>query len=93
MGVSRAALLSGAQAAPPFAVWPDNWDAVCLFETMATQWDYDPAGRQCRLVYEAADLPMRHLGLRGRRARAAFAGMQIIEAAWLKRVRAGDSAA
>lgn len=88
MGVARSAQLSVHEALPDFAVWPENWDAVQLFMTAATQWRMDAMGRQAGLDYAALDLPMRHLRLRGRRARAAFAGLQTIEAAYLKGARA-----
>lgn len=88
MGVARASLLSVHSALPDYPVWPDNWDAVQLFVVAGTQWRVDPSGRQTGLDYAALSLPMRHLRLRGRRARQAFAGLQVIESAWLKGARA-----
>lgn len=88
MGVARSALLSVHDALPDYPVWPDNWDAVQLFLVAGTQWRIDPMGRQAGLDYAALDLPMQHLRLRGRRARLAFAGLQTLEAAYLKGARA-----
>jgi hypothetical protein len=87
MGVARSALLSVHEALPDYPVWPDNWDAVQLFMSAATQWRLDAMGRQAGLDYGALQLPMQHLRLRGRRARLAFAGLQTLEAAYLKGCR------
>jgi hypothetical protein len=70
----------------PFGVWPENWDAVQLFLAAGTQWRRS-AGMPTGIDYAALAWPMRSLGLRGRRAREAFAGMQIMEAEWLRRQR------
>lgn len=68
-------------------MWPENWDAVRLFQSMATQWRLDPMGGRDGLDYGALHWPLRTLRLHGRRARAAFAGLQVMEAAYLTAAR------
>lgn len=83
--MARSALLSVHEALPDFPVWPENWDAVQLFLAAGTQWRLDPLGRRAGMDYAALAWPMRHLRLRGRRARAAFDGMRTMEAEFVKR--------
>lgn len=87
----RAALLAAWQHDnPPFAVWPDNWDAVQLFLASSTQWRLDAAGGRAGLDYAALHWPMRTLRLSGRRALRAFGGLQAMEAAYLKHSHAAQ---
>jgi hypothetical protein len=65
---------------------------VQLFMAMATQWRDTPAGHHSGLDYAALERPERQLRLYGRRARDAFAGLQVMEAEWLSLVRAEAAA-
>ena len=71
----------------PFAVWPENWDAVVLFEALATQWRLDAMGREYGLDYAAVPVVQQTLRMRGRRARSAFRGLQVMEVASLNHRR------
>lgn len=73
-------------------MWPENWPAVQLFLAMTTQWRYTPAGHHAGLDYTALQHPMAALRLHGRAARDAFSGLQVIEAEWLRLVRAEAAA-
>ena len=81
-------MLSGYATPEPVDVLPENWDAIQLFNAAATQWMRDPAGYRCGINYAALALPLAMLALRGRRAREAFAGMQVMEAEFIRRERA-----
>jgi hypothetical protein len=84
IGLARAALLS-AHEAYHFAVWPENWPAVQLFQAMATQWHTSGMGYRTGLVYASVPQVQAQLRQRGRLARDAFAGLQVLEARWLAR--------
>lgn len=83
MGLSADALWSEYRALEPFEVWPENWGAVCLFQAASTQWRRDAMGMETGLDYQALERPERLLGLRARKAREAFWGLQVVEAEWL----------
>lgn len=72
----------------PLVVWPENWHAVQLFLHVGTQWRRDAAGHRYGIDYAALTRPERALGLRGRAARQAFDGLQLLEAEWLRLERA-----
>lgn len=72
----------------PLPVWPENWGAVQLFLHVGTQWRRDAAGYRYGIDYAALTRPERALGLRGRTARQAFEGLQLLEAEWLRLERA-----
>lgn len=76
------------EAAQPLPVWPENWHAVQLFLHVGTQWRRDAAGYRYGIDYAALTRPERALGLRGRAARQAFEGLQLLEAEWLRLERA-----
>lgn len=62
-------------------VWPENAEAVLLFETMRTQWVFEPfSGRRIGLRYETIQPTMELLGLDGDK-RELFTGLRIMEAA------------
>lgn len=73
-------------------VWADNWPAVQLFMSMSTQWLRDAAGHQAGLNYGSVPRVEQQLRLHGRRAREAFSGMQVMEAEWVRLVRAEAAA-
>lgn len=72
-------------------IWPENWGAVCLFMAAITQWRRGINGEWLGIDYGALAHPERLLRLRGRRARDAFAGLQVMEAEW-KRCAAQEAA-
>lgn len=79
-GLDAAAVAdAGPALSADIEVWPDNADAVRLFAAMLTQWRVGAAG-PVGLDYGVLPLLVRHLGLRKRRARAALAGLQVMEA-------------
>ncbi len=70
-------------------LWPENQPAVDLFIVLSTQWRMGPAGA-VGLDYGPVPLALSQLRLRGRQARDAFAGLQVMEAealAWLAQQR------
>lgn len=81
-GLDPAALDDGPVDTGGVEVWPDNADAVRLFVAMATQWRMGSGG-PVGLDYGIVPQLARHLGLRKRRLRAAFNGLQVMEAAAL----------
>lgn len=92
--MSREAVLSAHEAElaeQTLEVWPENLDAVRLFQAAGTQWRRS-GGLETGLDYTALERPERLLGLSGRRAREAFAGLQVMEAQWLRRARSAHAA-
>lgn len=80
-------MLSAWQTPEPVDVLPENWGAVQLFQAAATQWQRDPAGHRCGINYAGLSLPLSLLALRGRQAREAFAGLQVMELEFIRRER------
>lgn len=80
-------MLSAWEEPEPLDVLPENWGAVQLFQAAATQWVRDPAGYRCGINYAGLALPLSLLALRGRRARDAFAGLQVMELEFIRRER------
>ena len=86
-------MLSAWQQPEPVDVLPENWDAVQLFQAAATQWLHNPAGYRTGINYAGLALPLSLLALRGRRAREAFAGLQVLEMEFIRRERQAASRA
>lgn len=82
-GLPADALWSEYREAEPFDVWPENWDAVRLFQACSTQWRRNGMGMETGLDYHALDRPEQQLRLHGRKAREAFWGLQVLEVEWL----------
>lgn len=67
----------------PVAVWPDCWQAVQLFESLATQWRMGFAG-PVGLDYAAVPAVMRLTGVPAADRKDVFADLQIMEYAALE---------
>ncbi len=63
---------------PCMDVWPENWNALRLFQALRTQWRVGPGG-PVGLDYAALPTVLRLIGLRRRDAREAFEGLQVME--------------
>ena len=61
-------------------VWPENWDAWCLFEELSSQWDRaGMEGVRVGLKYEVLFKRMEHLGYEGDRREAIFQDIRHME--------------
>lgn len=64
-------------------VWPDNADAVHLFDAMQTQWRVSANGIAIGLHYEALPVVCQALGIPRRRRSRVFQELRIMELAAL----------
>lgn len=69
-------------------LWPENVDAVRLFELMMSQWRVGPAG-PTGLDYAAVPAVARLLRLRGGALREAFGGLRVMEGEALRAMAEG----
>ena len=67
-----------------FEIWPENWDAVQLFASLATQWRMAPMGGAIGLDYTAL---MALMPLFGGASRDLLDRVRVMEAAVLKRMQ------
>lgn len=65
---------------PEFRVWPENWDTICLFLAMQSQWRHSTGGI-AGLDYSVLPIVAAGLGLRWREQ---FEKLQIVEFAALQ---------
>ena len=70
-------------------VWPENWPAICLFESLSTQWRMGPAG--CYgLDYAVLPAVFRLSGVRAPDRAAMFDDLRVLELAALETMRANS---
>lgn len=74
------------EAAPPddCEVWPENWQAVSVFISLATQWRLAPNGKRYGLDYAAVQPALRLLGVARKDWGELFQSLQIMESAFLE---------
>ena len=72
---------AAAEPAEEFEVWPDNWRAWRLFQSVSTQWRTAPMGGVIGLDYGGVESAMRIQGVPRHKWRGLFADVQIMEAA------------
>lgn len=61
-------------------VWPENWDAWCLFDDVSGQWDRAGMNGVCvGLKYEVLFRRMAHLGYEGERLEQMFQDIRLME--------------
>lgn len=70
------------QAAESEGVWPENRWSVAVFSGMLTQWRMGPMG-PVGLDYSAHPTAEREARVPRRERRDAYAGMRVMERAWL----------
>ena len=71
----------GEKVAEDYLVYPENWDAVTVFNRMQSQWRYAPSGVRTGLDYPAIETVMRIIGIKD--AADTFDRMQTMEMAIL----------
>lgn len=70
-----------------FAVWPENWPPVLLFNALATQWRLTPMGQRAGLDYAAIPALLRLKGVPRADWPDLFDALQVIEREFLKAVQ------
>lgn len=66
-------------------VWPENWQVVCLFQSMQTQWVYDQ-GCRTGLNYVALKTVEKRIGIRKKDRKQVFRKLQTLEIEFLNAV-------
>lgn len=74
-------------AGEEFEVWPENWETVQIFLSLATQWNFTSSGEIIGLRYEAVFATMRLLNVATRKMPAIFQNLRIMEASALREIR------
>ncbi len=62
---------------PDFEVYPENWETVCLFVRLQTQWIISPMGQRTGLIYQAIPVVARLMGVK--MTRELFSDLQLME--------------
>lgn len=70
-------------APEPVEVWPENWQAVEVFDALGTQWAVAPSGKAIGLRYEAMPLVMRIHAVAPADRRQVFEDVRVMENAVL----------
>lgn len=67
----------------PVEVWPENWQAVLVFDALGTQWAVAPSGRVIGLRYEVVPMVMRLHTVAASQRREVFEDLRVMESAVL----------